>query len=132
MEALLRFLLPTARRQIDEQGGFHPFGATMALDGELQLLGSTDGPEEAQLEALRTNARTLADGLVAVGICADVTIAGDGSGEAIRIELEHRDARPSTCLVPYRNNDDELTFGEPVRLEGERHIWASQPTTRTK
>jgi hypothetical protein len=124
MEVLLRFLLPTAKRQLDEQGGFHPFGASMAPDGELTMLVGTAGTGDAQLAALRADAHAGASRLLAVGICADVTLEGrEAFPEAIRIELEHRDAPPSTVVVAYRNTDDELTFADPVRLEGERRTW---------
>lgn len=123
MDALLGFLLPLARRQIDEQGGFHPFGASMSPDGELRMLASEAEPGDGQLDALRTDAKTRAIDLIAVGICADVTLPPGDFPEAIRIELEHRDADPSTCLVPYRNSDEELTFADPVRLDGERRSW---------
>jgi hypothetical protein len=125
LDALLRFLLPTAQRLVDEQGGFHPFGASMSPDGELRMLESEDGSGDEQLAALRLHAAAQADDLLAVGICADVTLEGrDVFPEAIRIELEHRDASPTTCLVAYRNTDEELTFADAVTLEGERRTWS--------
>lgn len=125
MEALLRFLLPAARREVDEAGGFLPFGATMAPDGQVELLGPADAgdaPQE-QLDTLRALARERRDHLLAVGVCADVTVAVGAFPEAIRVELEHVDADPITWLQPYRNTDEELSWGERTSGPGERRTW---------
>lgn len=125
MDALLRFLLPAARREIDEAGGFLPFGASMAVDGQVELLGPADGddPIDVQLETLRALARERREHLVALGVCSDVTVTSGGFPEAIRVELEHRDTDPVTWLQPYRNTDEELTWGERQSLPGERRTW---------
>ena len=125
MDALLRFLLPAARREVDESGGFLPFGATMAPDGEVELLGpadAEDSPQE-QLDTLRALARERRDHLLAAGICSDVSVPRGSFPEAIRVELEHRDGEPITWLQPYRNTDDELAWGEQVSLPGARRTW---------
>jgi hypothetical protein len=125
MDALLRFLLPAARREVDEAGGFLPFGATMAPDGQVELLGpadADDAPQE-QLDTLRALARERRDHLLAIGVCTDVTVAAGSFPEAIRVELEHRDADPITWLQPYRNTDEQLSWGERASLPGERRTW---------
>jgi hypothetical protein len=117
MEALLRFLLAAAQREVDRAGGFLPFGASMAPDGELQVLDAGEGgSEHDQLDALRADARGRARELLAVGICADVTVTRGAFPEAIRVELE---------LLPYRNSDNELTWGERVSVPGERRTWVT-------
>ena len=125
MDALLRFLLPAARREIDEAGGFLPFGASMAVDGQVELLGPADGedPIDEQLDTLRALARERRDHLVALGVCSDVTLSRGDFPEAIRVELEHRDGEPVTWLQPYRNTDEELAWGERVSGPGERRTW---------
>lgn len=123
LDALVRFLLPAAQREIDRQGGFRPFGASMAGDGELRMLEAGEGSDEEQLEALRADAASRQAELIAVGICADVTLPDPDHPEAIRIELEHRTGQPATHVVPYRNTDEELTFATPIRLEGSRRTW---------
>jgi len=125
MEALLRFLLPAAQREVDEAGGFLPFGASMAPDGQVELLGPADGEEtaEQQLDDLRELARERRGHLLAIGVCSDVSVTRGAFPEAIRIELEHRDAEPVTWLQPYLNTDDELAWGERVSLPGERRTW---------
>jgi hypothetical protein len=63
---------------------------------------------------------------LAVGICADVTVTRGAFPEAIRVELEHREADPVTWLLPYRNTDDELTWGERLPIPGERRTWMNE------
>jgi hypothetical protein len=130
MEALLRFLLPAARREVDEAGGFLPFGASMAPDGQVELLAPADGGDAAQeqLEDLRALASERRGHLLAIGICSDVAVTRGAYPEAIRVELEHRDAEPVTWLQPYRNTDEELTWGEKVSLPGERRTWTGTPS----
>lgn len=129
MEALLKVLLSAAHREVDRAGGFLPFGASMAPDGEVELLdaGGTgrnkERTQEEQLLALRASARAGRDRLLAVGVCLDVALARGAYPEAIRVDLEHRDADPVTWLQPYRNTDDELTWGERVPMPGERRTW---------
>jgi hypothetical protein len=125
MDALLRFLLPAARHEIDMAGGFLPFGASMAADGQVELLGPADPDEteDDQLDQLRTLARERRGHLIAVGLCSDVTVARGTYPEAIRVDLEHRDADPVTWLQPYRNTDQDLTWGDRVSLPGERWTW---------
>ena len=125
MDALMRLLVPAARREIDRSGGFLPFGVSMALDGEVEMLSADpSGSELEQLEDLRALARARAGQgeLLAVGVCSDVNVAGR-TLQAIRIELEHRDADPVTWMVPYLNTVEELGWGEPVPAPGERLIW---------
>jgi hypothetical protein len=126
MDALLRFLVPFAQRQIDEHGGFRPFGASMAPDGELEALVGDDAVDvDQELDGVRALARERADGLLAVGICSDVGLDDGAYPGGIRVELEHRDADPITCILPYRNTDEELAWGEIVALPGERRTWAA-------
>ena len=124
----MRFLLPAARREVDLSGGFLPFGATMTPHGQVEMLSADpEGSEQAQLDDLREEARARAGQgeLLAVGVCSDVTVTDNAFPNAIRIELEHRDAEPVTWVAPYRITDDELGWGEPASVPGERRTWAT-------
>jgi hypothetical protein len=126
MDALLKFLVPFAQRQVDLYGGFAPFGASMAPDGELEVLTPGDGSTvEQQLREVREHARARADDgvLLAIGVCSEVDLPPGEFEEGIRVELEHRDAEPITCVLPFRSTDEELTFGEIVAVPGRRRTW---------
>lgn len=105
MNELLGLCIPFAQEQIEEQGEFHPFGAMLATDGGARFAGAAvelELPDAAELIVrLNTAFRASAEAgeIRASAVCADVRADG---GEAIRLDVEHRDAGPMTFLVPYR------------------------------
>jgi len=129
MDALLRVLVPFAKRSLDEHGTFFPFGASMAPDGEVEaLVGETSAqapPADEVLELLYVGlrARAAAGELLAAAIATDVTIPQGEWREGIRVELEHRDADPITCVLPYREGDEGYDYGTLVALTGQRRTW---------
>lgn len=134
MEALLRLLVPFAQNQLREHGAFAPFGASMSPDGEIRMIAgdaapSPDGSIDASrlLGAMRDGLRprVLRDELLAIGICSDVGLDHDGYTDGIRVELEHRDAEPLTCVVAYRRVEDGVEFAEMVGMPGERLTWTA-------
>ena len=118
MDALMRLLLAYARAAVATDDGFAPFGASMAPDGELE----TSSGEE--LDVLREELRGRADRgeLLAVGVCTDVVVDVPAS-RAIRVELEHRDAEPLTCVLPFRLGEERPAWGELTSMPGERRTW---------
>lgn len=132
MEALLRLLVPFAESQLREHGAFAPFGASMAPDGEVKMIAgdaapSPDGTIDATklIGAMRDGLRpqVLRDELLATAICSDVGLDHDGYTDGIRVEMEHRDADPLTCVVPYRRAAGSVEFAEMIGMPGERHNW---------
>jgi hypothetical protein len=130
MNALLGVLLPFARDAIADHGTFFPIGATMSPDGELQAAGGdaggTDPTVDALLDSIRHGFRSRADlgELIATGVATDVTIPQGEFPLGIRIELEHRDGDPITCVVPYRETDQgAFEYGDIVAFEGKRLTW---------
>jgi hypothetical protein len=130
MNALMRVLLSFARDSIQRYGGFYPFGASMASDGELDTAtgpGNRDGEAEPEdvLESIRTSLRRRADDgeLVAVGVCSEVTIDDGEYPLGIRVEMEHRDDEPVTCVVPYRQAGESFEYGDVFAYVGERRTW---------
>jgi len=61
--------------------------------------------------------------LLAVGVCSVVVISEDAFPTAIRVELEHRDADPLTCVLPYRIDDGGASWGELASMPSERRTW---------
>jgi hypothetical protein len=106
MNELLGLCIPFAQQMIEQHGEFHPFGAAMSTEGRPQLAGAAvdrelpDAPELIVLFNEAFQARARAGEIRACAVCADVRI--DDGREAIRIDVEHRDAQPMLFLVPYR------------------------------
>jgi hypothetical protein len=129
MDALLRVLIPFAQRSLAEHGTFFPFGASMAPDGEVEaLVGETSEevpPAAEVLDLLYLGLRARADAgqLLAAAIATDVTIPEGEWPEGIRVELEHRDADPVTCVLPYREREDGFDYGTLVAFTGQRRTW---------
>jgi hypothetical protein len=129
MDALLGFLVPSARQALAQSDGFPPFGASMAIDGELEAVGGDEGPDRPAaaeaFELIRSQLRERAAGgeLLVTGICLDVDLTEQAFPRAIRVELEHRYGNPITCLLPYRHAEARYEFGEMVALEGERNTF---------
>jgi hypothetical protein len=122
MDALMRLLLAYARTAVAADDGFAPFGASMAPDGELETSAS------GELDGLREELRRRADRgeLLAVGVCTDVVLDVPAS-RAIRVELEHREAAPLTCVLPYELGEERPTWGELTSMPGERRTWDERP-----
>ena len=104
--------------------GFAPFGASMAPDGELE----TSSAEE--LDVLREELRGRADRgeLLAVGVCTDVVVDVPAS-RAIRVELEHRDEEPLTCVLPFRLDEERPAWGSSRRCPASAGPGTAAPAT---
>jgi hypothetical protein len=134
MNALMRVILPFARDSIQRFGGFYPFGASMALDGELETAtgpGNQNGEAEPEtvLDSIRATLKVRADSgdLIATGICSEVTIDDGDFPLGIRVEMEHRDDEPVTCVVPYRQTEEGFEYGDVFAYVGERRTWPRTP-----
>jgi hypothetical protein len=129
MDALLRVLLPFAQQSLDDYGTFYPFGASMAPDGEVEALIGDTGEERPSaadvLDLLHDRLRSQADsgGLLAAAIATDVRIPEGDWPEGIRVEIEHRDTDPITCVLPYRQAGERYDYGALVAFTGARRTW---------
>ena len=131
MNALLGVLLPFARDAIGQHGTFFPIGASMAPDGELAAAAVTPEEHEPSAEgllvALRRGFKSVAGRgeLLATGVASDVAIPQGDYPFGIRVELEHAQSEPITCVVPYREIDESAyEYGDVVAFPGDRHVWA--------
>jgi hypothetical protein len=134
MNALMRVILPFARDSIQRFGGFYPFGASMALDGELETEtgpGNHTGEAEPEtvLDSIRATRTVRADSgdLIATGLCSEVTIDDGDFPLGIRVEMEHRDDEPVTCVVPYRQTEEGFEYGDVFAYVGEHRTWPRTP-----
>lgn len=130
IETLVNTLVPFARRMLERHGSFVPFAATVALDGELQMLAADASPDTSAADAallLEDGLRTAAaDGKIrACGVCTDVRIDGDdGELEAISVALEHAERDPLRIFVSYEvTASGEHGFGKPIAAPGQRKVF---------
>jgi hypothetical protein len=111
-----------------QRGELFPFGYRLRLDGEKELLAADPGQGEqplgqAVLDLLYESTLAMRDGSRAVAFVAPVE---SPDGDAVRVELEHRDGGPAlVLLVPYRTRRlrRAVETGELVASPGERRIW---------
>ena len=96
-------MLPFAEQTLAKYGEMFPFGAAVSSEGVVEMMaadvGKGDQPPSAEiLDLLYEGARESADTRRAVAFLADVRIEG---GDAIRIELEHREGTSLELVIPY-------------------------------
>jgi hypothetical protein len=133
IEQLLRYLLPVAEEQLNREGEFVPYAATLGADGEVNAVNAANGDEPDVSElllALHTELREqAAEGAIrASGIAADVTLTDPDSGEvtdAVQLELDHAEADAIDVYVPYTNGAEGIEFGELVATSGQAPVFAA-------
>jgi hypothetical protein len=105
LDALATAAFEEAERLLGRQRDFAPFAVTLRADGRQDRVAADPGPgaeAEAQvlLDGLLASVRADREALRAVGLVALVLTRG---GDAVRVELEHRDGGPALVLLrPYR------------------------------
>jgi hypothetical protein len=133
IEQLLRYLLPVAEEQLNREGEFVPYAATLDTAGEVNAVQAADGDEPDVSElllALHTELRQqAAEGAIrASGIAADVTLTDPDSGEvtdAVQLELDHAEADAIDVYVPYTSGAEGIEFGELVATSGQAPVFAA-------
>ena len=124
-----------ARELLEINGEFFPFGLRLPASGDVELLDADPGlgehpPADAVLEFLRDVSSATREGARAMAIVAAIETQ---DGDAICVELEHRDGGPALAvLLPYRRRAIRRSFeyGELIAEESERRIWPSaEPPT---
>jgi hypothetical protein len=133
IEQLLRYLLPVAEEQLNREGEFVPYAATLGADGEVNAVNAANGEEPDVSELLLALHRELreqaAEGAIrASGIAADVTLTDPDSGEvtdAVQLELDHAEADAIDVYVPYTNGAEGVEFGELVATSGQAPVFAA-------
>ena len=127
--------MTAARELLEINGEFFPFGLRLPATGDVELLDADPGlgehpPAEAVLEFLREVSSTMRDGARAM---AFVVAVETHAGDAIRVELEHRDGGPALAvLLRYGRRAIRRSFeySELVAEENERRVWPSgEPPT---
>lgn len=127
LDGLLNAVLPLAEQTLAKHGEMFPFGATVDNDGQITMvaadLGSGEHPPSSQvLDAMYEGVRSERDVRRAAAFVADVRANG---GDAIRVELEHREGAAVVVLVAYSRArfTKKLSLGEMSAGPGRVRTW---------
>lgn len=128
LEAIMNHLIPFAQQMLAKAGEFHPFGASMRMDGQLvqnaAYTGNEQPPAQQLIELLTGGFRheAASGNLRAAGICFDVRVVPPGSSEksdAICVQLEHSDGEAIRVFVPYKKGwVGKIKYGEMFANQG--------------
>ena len=129
LDNLLRIVMPLAEQTLASHGEMYPFGARISNDGEVGILGAETGlgdnpPSQQVLVGLYAGAHQESESLRAVAFVADVNANG---GDAVRVELEHREGTALTVLVPYTRSrfTKKLTTGQMSVSLGQSRVFTA-------
>ncbi|WP_181309957.1 hypothetical protein [Nocardioides campestrisoli] len=130
LDGLLNLVLPQAQELLGKNGRFYPFGASVSTDGEASLTASDEGlgehpqPEQV-LAGVYDGARASARENRAFAFVSDVLIDG---GDAVQVELEHRDGIAIVVWVPYKpaTRNRVPTFRDMSVTPGEPRVWTDR------
>jgi hypothetical protein len=129
LDGLLNMALPFATQQLDKQGEFFPYGAALNDAGEARMVAGDpnegDRPAStAVLEAMVEGLRRERDGLRAVALVADVRMS---DGDAVRVELEHREGQAIAVLLPYKRKrfGRGIEYGSLTAGAASQQIWSA-------
>jgi hypothetical protein len=100
LDGLLNHILEFAQGQVGKRGVFAPFGASITLDGQVQLLAAAEHMPSAEMTtSLVRGVSSQRASLRAVAFGSAVRLP-DGA-DAIRCDLEHRDGVAIAVLLAY-------------------------------
>ncbi len=130
LDELLNQALPFAQQTLAKYGEFYPYAVSMRVDGEIRMVGAHEGSEHPKstdlLQLLYEGLRAQATDLRGVAVVSDVRIK-DPDGDAVRVEMEHREGVAMGVLLPYRVRKKligrEVTYGEMLGSQAERRVW---------
>ncbi len=128
LDQLVSAALDAAQFLLEKNGEFYPFEIDLDEAGQTGMVAGDPGDGEhpdsrAVLELLYEAAAARRETLKAVAFVAEVEADG---GDAVLVELEHRDGGPGIgVLMPYARSRPRgsLTYGELSAQPGERRVW---------
>jgi hypothetical protein len=130
LDGLLNATLPFAEQMLGKNGEFFPFGASVTVDGGVSMAAGDPGEGEHPrsddvLATLLEGFRGRREALRAVAFVADVRVDG---GDAIRVELEHRDGHALAVLLPYKKKQfgKGIEYGTLEAGTAARQVWADR------
>jgi hypothetical protein len=127
LDGLLGVSLGFAQQQLEKHGEFFPYAAVLESGSDEARMVAAQPPNAGEtpastdiLAALLASLREQRDQVSAVAIVADVTIP---SGDAVQVDLEHREGQALTVLLPYSQSAGGVDYGEIRAQAGERQVW---------
>jgi hypothetical protein len=128
MDDLLNVVLPFAEQTLAKHGELFPFGAAISTSGEAEMVAADLGDDQPLsqdlLDVLYEGGRASSGSRRAMAFVADVSVSG---GDAIRVEVEHRDGLALQILVPYTRSRfrKAVTLGQMSAAPGNPHVWTA-------
>ncbi len=131
-EHLMNLALPMAKRMLQENGEFFPFGLALNAKGKVLAVAAHDEREHPTSEDfIRQLKRTFvaqaaAGEYRATALVYDVrtqTPTQGGNTDAIAIALDHRNNYSVVVFLPYRLEGEKLTLGEMFAQQGAREVF---------
>jgi hypothetical protein len=127
LDGLVNAALPFATQQLDKHGEFFPYGVALNGSGETRMVAGDPGhgerPESvAVLATMVDGLRQERETLRAVALVADVRLS---DGEAVRVELEHREGHAISVLLPYKKKrfGRGIEYGSLAAGSGQPQVW---------
>lgn len=128
LDGLLNATLPFAEQMLAKNGEFYPFGASVTVAGGVAMAAGDPGQGEHPrssdvLATLLEGFRDKREALRAVALVADVRVDG---GDAVQVELEHRDGHALAVLLPYKKKrfGRGIEYGALQAGPAARQVWS--------
>jgi hypothetical protein len=129
LDGLVNAALPFATEQLDRHGEFYPYGVSLGFEGDQRMVAGDPGHGErptsaAVLSTLVEGLRRDRESLRAVALVADVRWS---DGDAIRVELEHRESQAIAVLLPYKKKrfGRGIEYGNLAAASSSPQIWSA-------
>jgi hypothetical protein len=137
LDLLFDHLINLAKKFLNSQRGFYPFGAMVKTGGDIQYVAARDDtapdPDKPDSKVLLRLLRKTFHSEVqmrtirAFGICVDVFVTDFKTGEksdAIQCSFEHRDGDSMNVFIKYsRDEAGDFIYGQPYSTDREREFF---------
>jgi hypothetical protein len=115
-------MMSFAQQMLSKRGAFYPFGETIKKNGEIVMVGASDGsdapsaPDLLQILTDSPRAQATTGEIKADGLCVDVRVCRPGESakkDAIHCGLEHAVGESVDVYMPYRKRlFGRIEYGE--------------------
>lgn len=129
LDSLANEGLNAAEHFLAQNGEFYPFALTLSKTGDIRMVGGEPGEGEhpSSTAVLDLLYEALAAERESLSGAAFIAAVETHSGDAIRVEVEHRDGGPAlVLLLPYRRKRmrKAVELGQLTAAAGDRRVWA--------